>query len=469
MKQRGEETERIEGYWSFDIEGKRKVPGVLELSPGDFHRLRLLGSLDPPEKGFGSQKRSTIFGRSLQGQKYTLCRAGSNKYALNLPGHATQSFTAGVVLVGGHFPDDLSTHWSSIKVQYDGLEEWVHRSGFSGWGQIGEGGTHELKYTHPETASAALSDGTEIEISFIFDPGSSVSPGVEYRLRQRCYLRITPVAPMTLQALLDLAGRARDFVALGLGSPLKVRETSLRCVDPNAANGADLSNSWVDVRHMSADSQPWLSPSEGSSIYHLDDVATGIADCLSNWFEKYEHLKPTFNLLASVEYSREMYSHLRFLSLVQATETFHRRTRPGYDLREALHTERIQNILSLTPKQYRGWLQDKLNYSNEITLRQRLNSLAEEYSAHLERELGTVKEFVDLVTDSRNYYTHYSDDLREKAATGLKLYLTVVRLTLLLKIMLLSEAGFPPAILEKQVKVFAPTIKSLKQQIEQSA
>ncbi len=59
--------------------------------------------------------------------------------------------------------------------------------------------------------------------------------------------------------------------------------------------------------------------------------------------------------------------------------------------------------------------------------------------------------FIKLVGDTRNYYTHFGKDLKEKAAKGSELYQLSDKLALLLKSCLLSEIGIT---LEKQIEIF---------------
>jgi hypothetical protein len=50
--------------------------------------------------------------------------------------------------------------------------------------------------------------------------------------------------------------------------------------------------------------------------------------------------------------------------------------------------------------------------------------------------------FISRFVDSRNYYTHYSPELENKAATGTALYLLVVQLRAIIEMSLLRELGF---------------------------
>jgi hypothetical protein len=75
-----------------------------------------------------------------------------------------------------------------------------------------------------------------------------------------------------------------------------------------------------------------------------------------------------------------MYVDHKFLSLMQALETYHRRILGGNELSENHHNKRILEILTAVPDQYRQWLEEKLKYSNELSLRKRMKELLGRHS-----------------------------------------------------------------------------------------
>ena len=53
--------------------------------------------------------------------------------------------------------------------------------------------------------------------------------------------------------------------------------------------------------------------------------------------------------------------------------------------------------------------------------------------------------------DSRNYYTHYSSELKDKSLHGMELYYLTQRLKLLLTFALLLDSGFSKELLNKHI------------------
>jgi ApeA N-terminal domain 1 len=117
-----------------------------------------------------------------------------------------------------------------------------------------------------------------------------------------------------------------------------------------------------------------------------------------------------------------MYLEQRFLNMVQAAESYHRRRRSNEVLPKSEHRERVQRIVSTAPEGDRSWLKEQLTYSNEPRLRDWLADLVALTEPVMMPLIGDVHKFVRLVTNTRNYHTHYDRRLLSKSAQGPDLY-----------------------------------------------
>lgn len=80
-------------------------------------------------------------------------------------------------------------------------------------------------------------------------------------------------------------------------------------------------------------------------------------------------------------------------------------------------------------------------HGNEINLRNRLKSIIEPFKEHL----GTSKKRTTLLTkivDTRNYLTHYSENLKGKSAKGRKLWVLCTKMEIILTLHLMTVIGF---------------------------
>ena len=132
-------------------------------------------------------------------------------------------------------------------------------------------------------------------------------------------------------------------------------------------------------------------------------------------------------------YNPSKYLDFNFLALVQAVEAYHRRASDETDQPPVEHEARIKAILDAAPPAHRDWLDQKLTYSNELSLRRRLKLLFTQFSSLLEDLVPDRKATISAIYDNRNYLTHYDPALKGRAATGARLLLMVEVLKFLLQ------------------------------------
>jgi ApeA N-terminal domain 1 len=99
----------------------------------------------------------------------------------------------------------------------------------------------------------------------------------------------------------------------------------------------------------------------------------------------------------------------------------------------------LDAVLGSAPADYRKWLEQKLEYSNELSLRRRLKELLTPFPA-LYKELGGAS-FVNRILDTRNYLTHYDEKSRMNAAQGERLHWLSEKLRIVVEMCLLTELG----------------------------
>jgi hypothetical protein len=162
---------------------------------------------------------------------------------------------------------------------------------------------------------------------------------------------------------------------------------------------------------------------------------------VKKWFEKDQVLKPTTDLYFSTLYQPHMYLNNEFLNLAQSLETYHRRTMRNVELPESKHRKRVQAILKKTPEKYKEWLGQGLTYSNEPSLRKRLKDICKKCPPAFLSKLGDITAFIDLTVNTRNYWTHFDERSKARAATDARLIGLVANLRLLLITCLLKEMG----------------------------
>ena len=103
---------------------------------------------------------------------------------------------------------------------------------------------------------------------------------------------------------------------------------------------------------------------------------------------------------------------------------------------------------------HRASIKNRLKYGYEFSLRKRLEELINVIPTALTKEYISEKpkEFIDIVTELRNYYTHYDDPSILTVAHTDAAFHIPWRLTLILDYHLLLVTGFKPDMAERLVR-----------------
>lgn len=180
-------------------------------------------------------------------------------------------------------------------------------------------------------------------------------------------------------------------------------------------------------------------------IAPLDEIGPGANSIFQRWFECHERLKPVVDLYFAVLSNRDVSIQSRFLFLAQALEVYHARSAKfsSTDLPVDVHKARVKAILQSAPSDHQPWLREKLSYSNQKTLAQRLADILALHINETTRLTAGIADFAAKVRHSRNYYTHYGQELRQsgKVPGERELIRITYALEALLQACLLKELG----------------------------
>jgi hypothetical protein len=95
-------------------------------------------------------------------------------------------------------------------------------------------------------------------------------------------------------------------------------------------------------------------------------------------------------------------------------------------------------------------LKTKIKYGNELSLRKRLNGLAERLDTELRKRIfGAPGAVPQKWVATRNYYTHWDEASRNDVLDTAEMYYATVRLRHFLRVLYLDLVGVPPAAIAK--------------------
>jgi hypothetical protein len=176
-------------------------------------------------------------------------------------------------------------------------------------------------------------------------------------------------------------------------------------------------------------------------LFSYRNVKDSLSSKLTRWFAAYDVFAPTLSLYFAATTGAHKFTNGKFLSLAQAVETYHRRTSDEKLMLEDVYVRLVSQLLLFCPTRCREWLQRVSLYGNEIGLGRRvkrvMSLLGDRMGNGDER-----KRLARTIADTRNYLTHYNEDLKEKAAKGADLAYLCFRMEALLQLLFLRELEF---------------------------
>ena len=99
-----------------------------------------------------------------------------------------------------------------------------------------------------------------------------------------------------------------------------------------------------------------------------------------------------------------------------------------------------KSLIEKCPKKERDWFRPKLQYANELTLRNRMQRLTDPFEKYMSGEKKS--QMIDRIVKTRNYLTHYDSNLEQEAAKGRVLEFFCRKMNALFRLHFLKLIGF---------------------------
>jgi hypothetical protein len=471
-----EETFITKGQWWLPETPDVEVHGELRYTPENGVKLELQGDLHAPDNERfhppAFQDAPLILGITSQGREVSLLNCIQTKGNVSSGeyiGVPVTEFRVTFAFIGVHFLNPGAVSFKKVAVNYYCLEEWMDQNPFQvdhpvrtreqpNFGEV------VIRYKRPDTQRANADD---FVFSFVTAGPSIERPSAgKYVLSQKASVTIQVIdGEKKLETFMGIMRRIQDFLTLGIGDPTyPVEIEGFTEVKKQVLDNGKEYYPPVQILY----DRPWRIKSIRQShpsqmLFTLKTLQGRLESCLSEWFSKAKTLKPVLDIYFSVLYREQIYIELRFLSIVQAVESYHRRVWGGKymsddDFLSELYPKLVQAIpADLDPGFTQSLRRGKLRYANEYSLRKRLKDLARHLAGFLQFGflVNTIVRdaFIERVCDTRNYLTHYDPELVEKAATtGKEQYQLFEKLRAMLDALLLEQIGFEPGQIHEMIK-----------------
>lgn len=430
------------GYFWLPEQQENKIPGILTIKDGGNIELEVVGLFDESIKALnGEDDLSRIVGHVEKDGLVTLDNCFYTKKNISFDGISKSKVCVNRVLSGVAYDKDEEITFNSLSFSVDCMDEWVGISGINvqnDW----DNRTVTISYKPPENLAYSLDNGMQLEICFAYTlPGFPNT--TEAKITQRAYFKLSSTDLKSLQDFTKIAYKLTNFMCFAVDATVTLKNliaTSME-IQREVAEGKT-SPVPIKIYYPSIPySEKVSQKSWHQMLFNYGAIKTNAQSIINKWLNAYETLSPALNLYFSTKIGAQKYIDGKFLALAQGLETYHRRTSDEKLMDEEEFKSLVDTVKENCPEENINWLEGRLMHGNEINLGKRLKIIIEPFKEHL----GTSEERSKLlrkIIDTRNYLTHYSEELKSKSAEGNELWLLCQKMEVIFQLHFLKMIGF---------------------------
>ena len=451
------------GYFWLPNKEENRIPGILSIDDGGRIELEIVGNFDDGSKFLSDDNDlNRIIGLVEKDGLVTLDGCFYTKKNFSFNGISKSKIVVDRVLSGAAFGQDEEVAFNTFSFSVDCLDEWVGISGIkvdSDWNRR----TATISYEPPEKISMELSNGMKLEICFAYTlPGYPHS--TEAKITQRAYYRLVSEKLRDLSDFIDIAFKITSLMCFVMDEIVSLKNVSATTSEL-LLDGGDGKKypAPISIYYQSipfSDKPP--KKNWHDMLFNFGMIRTNAQQVFNNWLNAYEYLSPALGLYFSTKFGAQKYLDGKFLALAQGLETYHRRTSSETLMGKDSYDSLVLEILKGCSKEHLDWLKGRLKYGNEINLGKRIKKIIEPFKDHL----GTSKERSKLlrkIVDTRNYLTHYSEDLHDESAKGKDLWVLCLKIEVIFNLHFLKVIGFTDEEINEVVRNCSPLKRKLKE------
>jgi len=446
-----------EGFWWLPNNPEMQITGTLKFDPIKGAKLELLGTF----RDLGDFDLSNplqpkiILGLTSNGKKITLYKCVESAQRLDIPGIMRSSFYCSLVFVGNHFQREENIVFDTLSINYSRLEEWTRITGFKFDPKFNSEGhllNYAVNYNYPKKIEIEIND---IGISFDYHLRSKMDIN-EINLKQTIFIKIEPNQKIHFDNYQeDICYHLQNFLSLALGEAVYPLTIKGKIRAQNSRSSDETENDKELFIFYSLGKLPDLSKKihPYSMLFSFWEISDRFGEYLGNWFAKSDNLKPVYDLYFGTLYNPSMYVEHEFLSLIQAVESYHRRSNffsssnngkylKDEDFYNGVYNKFIKAIPKDLKSDFKKSLRHKFKYIHEFSLRKRLKEILKETNDITTLLIKDNNKFIKDAVNTRNYLTHYDESIEKEAKRDLKeIYKLNLKLKFILEVCFLKEIG----------------------------
>lgn len=460
------DTIDIAGDWWDSARPEATTSGQLTFTRNGGIELRVNQALNPLagdiRPGDPNPRYECIHGRTVKGEAATLIDAQQLGASLSFgsaglvrPGR----IHARILVVGAYLPPNF--RFPSMTFRIPGLQIWLgkqvitQRMIFDSENRIASTDYSIAGMDREEIDVPAISS----KISVHYGYGFSLDAYSSVHAKVSTSITITPDHPQLVDWFFDQSRKLEILFSFLSGDVF---------VSDAIQSQVDKSNHRVSVLFAGNDIESFSKKYPEVFFLSRPSISASLSECCNKWFEVFPRIDTPASLAMSVMASKKLWIHIRFLSLFQALEGFHRALYDGKYMEEAAYDAVIGHIQDAIPNavssSHRAALESRVKYGNEYSLRKRIGELEQLLTDEIRLRLfGVLKSVPKSWINTRNYYTHWDEKLKESILDDQEMYYANIRIAHFLNTLFRLLVGVPASDIEA---AFRGTSKAAQDLIE---
>ena len=430
------------GYFWLPSEPEIKVQGILSIADGGNIELETLDLLNVSDRVLDSKDRvKRIFGEIEDNVSVIIndCLCYKSIFpsfsvdSIKDDGFKLFFLIDGTTFIGTTCDEDEDILLNNLTFSVEGLDEWVG---------INVNNSNKISYSQSEEILFDLNNGMKLSIIFDYKPSSGGNITEE---------KITPKAYFKL--ISSEKGDVKDFISIAekITTLLCFAIDEIVCLDDIKSTIQDDNNNLqIEIYYRSYhyfQKKPKITKLRMLFRY----VQSDFDKIINKWINIHKDIEPAIDLYFSTKLGHQKHLNGKFLALAQGLEAFHRGTSNEKNMsdEEFKNDEEFKKLFDLLvdhcPENHKKWLEDKLSYTKEISLRQRIREIIKPFNNLIEPDRKKRETIIDKIVNKRNSLTHpLNKSLKDKVVTGQDLVYHYLKMEALFQLNLLSILGFTP-------------------------
>lgn len=327
--------------------------------------------------------------------------------------------------------------FNEIRFQLSNIFQWSKLNGFENidtdpkyWVNIA--------YNPKEKIEIKLDNETTIE----FVPGmGSFNPDMlveKIDISQYVSVYIKKKNPTHYEKFFDELDKVINLILLSTNINIRIRK--IECIDYKHFVDIEGKKDYYRYEMINEKMEHEELTSKNNALdvmYYLFDLPEILKDNkINNWFNNYDKYRNIYNLYL-LDIKNDIPNEIKFCNVMQAIELIHNLK---YSKKKKFY-KHIEQKFSSSQDVIDNIKENKdQSESPYIILRSRMiDLLSNDYYGIINND---IIQLADVLTDSRNYYTHYNDSKRNKCVVKENLKYAIFFLNILTSCYILSELGF---------------------------